>query len=93
MQAGTVKWFDCKKGFGFVAGPQGEDVFVHFSVIEGDGFRSLDDGEPVEYEFTRGPKGLLATRVRSLAGSKRDGVELDRRRDSGSAWKENSGNR
>jgi cold shock protein len=93
MQAGTVKWFDCKKGFGFVTGPQGEDVFVHFSVIEGDGFRRLDDGEPVEYEFTRGPKGLLATRVRSLAAPKRDEVGFKEPGGDGSAWKEDSGNR
>jgi CspA family cold shock protein len=63
MPVGLVKWFDAKKGFGFVSGPSGEDVFVHYTVIEGDGFRRLRDGEQVEYEFTQGPKGLLATRV------------------------------
>ncbi|HSU67904.1 MAG TPA: cold-shock protein [Tepidisphaeraceae bacterium] len=67
MPSGTVKWFDSKKGFGFILGEQGEDVFVHFSVIQGDGFRSLKDGEPVEYEFERGNKGLLAKNVRRVA--------------------------
>ena len=61
---GTVKWFDSKKGFGFIVGPEGKDVFVHFTRIEGDGFRSLRDGEKVEYEHTAGDKGLLATTVR-----------------------------
>ena len=50
MPHGTVKWFDSKKGFGFIVGNEGEDIFVHFSVILGDGFRSLKDGEPVDYE-------------------------------------------
>ena len=66
MPSGTVKWFDSKKGFGFVISPEGKDVFVHFSVIEGDGFRSLKEGEPVEYEMTEGPKGLLAQKVKRL---------------------------
>ena len=48
MPTGTVKWFDTKKGFGFIIGPEGQDVFVHFSSIEGDGFRSLKDGEAVD---------------------------------------------
>ena len=67
MPSGTVKWFDAKKGFGFIIGAEGEDIFVHFSVIQGDGFRSLKDGEPVEYEFERGNKGLLAKNVRRTA--------------------------
>lgn len=66
MPVGTVKWFDAKKGFGFVVDDEGADVFVHFTVIEGDGFRRLLDGERVEFEFSRGPRGLLATRVRRL---------------------------
>lgn len=71
MPTGTVKWFDSKKGFGFIVGPEGKDVFVHFTRIEGDGFRSLRDGEQVEYEHTQGEKGLLATSVKRLvvAGS------------------------
>ena len=66
MPQGTVKWFDSKKGFGFILSPEGEDVFVHFSSIEGDGFRSLKDGESVEYDMSRGDKGLSAQHVRRL---------------------------
>jgi CspA family cold shock protein len=66
MPTGTVKWFDSKKGFGFLLNAEGKDVFVHFSTIEGDGFRSLKDGETVEYEQDQGPKGLLAKNVRRL---------------------------
>ena len=66
MPHGTVKWFDSKKGFGFIVGNEGEDIFVHFSVILGDGFRSLKDGEPVDYEVERGSKGLLAKNVKRL---------------------------
>jgi CspA family cold shock protein len=64
MILGTVKWFDSKKGFGFILNSDGKDVFVHFSSIEGDGFRSLKDGESVEYEQLQGEKGLLAKNVR-----------------------------
>jgi cold shock protein len=64
MPTGTVKWFDTKKGFGFIVGPEGQDVFVHFSSIEGDGFRSLKDGETVDYEIAQGAKGYSATRVK-----------------------------
>jgi CspA family cold shock protein len=67
MPTGTVKWFDSKKGFGFLLNAEGKDVFVHFSSIEGDGFRSLKDGEAVEYEQDQGPKGLLAKNVRRMA--------------------------
>ena len=66
MPIGTVKWFDTKKGFGFVLNAQGQDVFVHFSSIEGDGFRSLKEGEQVEYEEIPGPKGLSAAKVKRL---------------------------
>ena len=69
MPTGAVKWFDSKKGFGFIVGPEGQDVFVHFSVIQVDGFRSLKDGETVEYEFERGNKGLLAKNVRRITGN------------------------
>ena len=67
MPTGTVKWFDTKKGFGFIIGPEGQDVFVHFSSIEGDGFRSLKDGEAVDYDIARGDKGFSATRVKRMA--------------------------
>jgi len=66
---GTVKWFDAKKGFGFILSPEGKDVFVHFSSIEGDGFRSLKDGESVEYELHTGDKGLHARSVRRTAAA------------------------
>ena len=66
MPTGNVKWFDSKKGFGFIINPEGKDVFVHFSSIEGDGFRSLKDGEPVDYEQVQGEKGLLAQHVKRL---------------------------
>ena len=64
---GTVKWFDSKKGYGFIVGPEGKDIFVHFSVIEGEGFRSLRDGEQVDYEYREGDKGLLANSVKRLS--------------------------
>ena len=64
MALGTVKWFDPKKGFGFIIGPDGKDVFVHFSSIEGDGFRALKDGEKVEYDFIETPKGVKEGHLR-----------------------------
>jgi CspA family cold shock protein len=70
MPTGTVKWFDVKKGFGFIVNAEGKDVFVHFTSIEGDGFRSLKDGEKVEYEETGGAKGLSAKSVRRLKPAK-----------------------
>lgn len=63
MLTGPVKWFDSKKGFGFIVGPEGQDVFVHFSSIEGDGFRSLRDGEVVDYELRPTEKGFAADQV------------------------------
>ncbi len=66
MAIGTVKWFDSKKGFGFILNPDGMDVFVHFSSIEGDGFRSLKDGEKVEYDQITGDKGLSAKAVKRV---------------------------
>jgi CspA family cold shock protein len=66
MATGTVKWFDTKKGFGFILNAEGKDVFVHFSSIEGEGFRALKDGEIVEYEPATGEKGLQAKTVRRV---------------------------
>jgi len=60
---GKVKWFDAKKGYGFIEHDGGKDVFVHFSSINGDGFRTLEDGEKVEFDLTDGSKGLQAQNV------------------------------
>ena len=60
---GVVKWFNDAKGFGFIEHGSGRDVFVHYSVIEQEGFKTLEDGEEVEYEVKEGPKGLHAVRV------------------------------
>ncbi|MEJ2068590.1 MAG: cold-shock protein [Anaerolineae bacterium] len=65
-ETGTVKWFNAGKGYGFIAREAGEDVFVHHSAIEEEGFRSLDEGQQVEFNVEQGPKGLQATHVRSL---------------------------
>jgi cold shock protein len=60
---GTVKWFNGAKGFGFIAREGGEDVFVHFSAIQGEGYRNLEEGERVEFTVQKGPKGLQAANV------------------------------
>jgi CspA family cold shock protein len=62
-EKGTVKWFNAAKGYGFIQRENGEDVFVHFSAIQSEGYRSLDEGARVEFEVTKGPKGLQATNV------------------------------
>ncbi len=64
MTAGTVKWFNSEKGFGFIAREGGDDVFVHFSSIQGDGYRSLTEGQRVEFDVARGQKGEEAQNVR-----------------------------
>ena len=67
MIQGTVKWFNDAKGFGFISQDGGEDVFVHHTAIQSDGFRSLAEGDRVEFEVTTGPKGLQAANVRIVA--------------------------
>lgn len=63
MEKGTVKWFNGTKGFGFISRSDGEDVFVHFKEIVGDGYKNLNEGDTVQFEVQKGPKGLQATRV------------------------------
>ena len=65
-EQGTVKWFNASKGYGFIQRQSGEDVFVHFSAIEAEGYKSLNEGQAVEFEVTQGPKGLQAERVTGL---------------------------
>ena len=67
MAVGTVKWFNDAKGFGFIRQENGPDVFVHYSQIVGDGFRTLEEGQAVEFEIKEGPKGLLAERVQKVS--------------------------
>lgn len=64
---GTVKWFDPRKGFGFIIGPEQQDIFVHYTVIEGDGFRVLKDGSAVRYDAAKTDKGWKATKVARIA--------------------------
>ncbi len=63
METGTVKWFNQSKGYGFIKRASGEDVFVHYKAIEGEGFRNLEEGEQVQFEVQTGPKGLQASKV------------------------------
>jgi CspA family cold shock protein len=65
-EKGTVKWFNAAKGFGFIQRENGEDVFVHFSAIQSQGYRSLDEGSKVEFEVLTGPKGLQAANVTAV---------------------------
>src|SRR5215813_2497895 len=67
VHQGTVKWFNAAKGFGFITQDNGPDVFVHHSVIQAEGYRSLDEGQRVEFEVTQGPKGLQAQSVRPVS--------------------------
>lgn len=63
MSNGTVKWFSSKKGYGFITMEDGQEVFVHYTSIDGNGFRSLEQGEEVQFEVAQGPKGLQAAKV------------------------------
>ncbi|MEI6208830.1 MAG: cold-shock protein [Desulfuromonadales bacterium] len=63
MTTGRVKWFNDSKGFGFLEQEQGEDIFVHFSAISGEGFKSLAEGDSVQFDIVKGPKGLQAANV------------------------------
>jgi CspA family cold shock protein len=65
-EQGTVKWFNAAKGYGFIQRQSGEDVFVHFSAIQSEGYKSLNEGQPVEFEVKQGPKGLQAENVVGL---------------------------
>jgi CspA family cold shock protein len=67
MPTGNVKWFDTKKGYGFIIGESGQDVFVHYTSIQGEGFRSLKDGETVDYDLVQSDKGFQARDVRRQA--------------------------
>jgi CspA family cold shock protein len=64
VATGTVKWFNNEKGFGFISQPAGEDVFVHHTAIQGQGYHSLEEGQQVEFDVQQGPKGLQAANVR-----------------------------
>ena len=66
MVTGTVKWFNNQKGYGFITPESGNDVFVHHSAIQGDGYKSLNEGQKVQFEITRGPKGEQAANVVKL---------------------------
>ena len=67
VATGTVKWFNPDKGYGFITREDGPDVFVHFSAIQGEGYRNLDENQQVEFEVTEGPKGPQAANVRPVA--------------------------
>lgn len=66
METGTVKWFNSSKGYGFISREAGEDVFVHFKAIVGEGYKSLEEGDRVQFEVEQGPKGLQASKVQKV---------------------------
>jgi CspA family cold shock protein len=67
MEEGTVKWFNAAKGYGFISRSTGEDVFVHYRSIQGDGYKTLNQGEKVQFDVEQGPKGLQAINVKKAA--------------------------
>ena len=67
LTTGTVKWFNPDKGFGFISREDGDDVFVHFSAIQGEGYKNLEENQKVEFDVTQGPKGPQAANVRPVA--------------------------
>lgn len=66
MEQGTVKWFNAAKGYGFISRENGEDVFVHFKAIQGEGYKTLNEGDRVQFEVQKGPKGLQAANVQKI---------------------------
>jgi len=66
METGTVKWFNGAKGYGFITREEGADVFVHYNAIEGEGYKTLDEGDQVQFEIGEGPKGLQAINVTKI---------------------------
>ena len=66
MAQGVVKWFSNQKGYGFITQDDGKDIFVHYSAVTGEGFKTLEEGQRVEFEITKGPKGEQATNVKKL---------------------------
>jgi len=66
VPTGKVKWFNNSKGYGFIQQEDGTDIFVHFSAIAGEGYKTLEEGQPVEFEITQGPKGLQAANVHKV---------------------------
>ncbi len=66
MEQGTVKWFNAAKGYGFISRQTGEDVFVHFKAIVGEGYRTLNEGDKVQFDVEKGPKGLQAANVQKI---------------------------
>ena len=66
MEQGTVKWFNAEKGFGFITGEDGKDVFAHFSQIQSSGYKTLEEGQEVSFEITQGPKGPQAENIQVI---------------------------
>ena len=66
METGIVKWFNSSKGYGFITRDEGDDIFVHYKAIQGEGFKTLNEGDRVQFEIEKGPKGLQATNVTKI---------------------------